>query len=153
MKAFFFDRPGGPEVLRFEDVPLPEPGKGEVRIRHTAVALNFRDILVRRGQHAVKSFPSGLGTESAGVVEAVGEGVTDLAAGDLVATVCRPDCAYAEARIAPAALSSLGYFASHSSAVFSAPSKSRKNACTRNFPSNARRRLSSSSLSVLSAAL
>ena len=103
MKAFRFDRHGGPEVLRFEDVPLPEPGPGEVRIRHTAVALNFRDILVRRGQHVVKSFPSGLGTESAGVVEAVGEGVTDLAAGDFVATVCRPDCAYAEARIAPAA--------------------------------------------------
>ena len=103
MKAFRFDRHGGPEVLRFEDVPLPEPGPGEVRIRHTAVALNFRDILVRRGQHAVKSFPSGLGTESAGVIEAVGAGVTDLAAGDRVATVCRPDCAYAEARIAPAA--------------------------------------------------
>ena len=103
MKAFRFDRTGGPEVLRFEDVPLPEPGPGEVRVRHTAIALNFRDILVRRGQHAVKSFPSGLGTESAGVVEAVGEGVTDLVAGDLVATVCRPDCAYAEARIAPAA--------------------------------------------------
>ncbi|MSP46847.1 MAG: quinone oxidoreductase [Xanthobacteraceae bacterium] len=103
MKAFRFDRPGGPEVMRWEDVPLPEPGPGEVRLRHTAVAVNFRDILVRRGQHAVKSFPSGLGTESAGVVEAVGDGVTELAAGDLVATVCRPDCAYAEARIAPAA--------------------------------------------------
>jgi NADPH2:quinone reductase len=103
MKAFRFDRPGGPEVLRLEDVPLPEPGPGQVRIRHTAIALNFRDILVRRGQHAVSSFPSGLGTESAGVVEAVGEDVTDLAAGDLVATVCRPDSAYAEARIAPAA--------------------------------------------------
>ena len=103
MKAFRFDRHGGPEVLRLEDVLLPEPGPGEVRIRHTAVALNFRDILVRRGQHVVKSFPSGLGTESAGVVEAVGEGVSDFVAGDLVATVCRPDCAYADARIAPAA--------------------------------------------------
>ena len=72
MKAFRFDRPGGPEVLRFDDVPLPEPGPGEVRIRHTAVALNFRDILVRRGQHAVKAFPSGLGTESAGIIEALG---------------------------------------------------------------------------------
>ena len=66
------------------------------------MALNFRDILVRRGQHAVK-LPSGLGTESAGVIEAVGPGVTDFAAGDRVATVCRPDCAYAEARNAPAA--------------------------------------------------
>jgi NADPH2:quinone reductase len=103
MKAYRFDRHGGPEVLRFEDVPLPEPGPGEVRIRHTAVALNFRDILVRRGQHSVPSFPSGLGTESAGTVEAIGDGVTDFAIGDVVATVCRPDCAYAEARIAPAA--------------------------------------------------
>ena len=103
MKAFRFDQPGGPEVMRWDDVPLPEPGPGEVRIRHTAVALNFRDILVRRGQHAVKSFPSGLGTESAGVIEAVGPGVTEFAAGDRVATVGRPDCAYAEARIAPAA--------------------------------------------------
>jgi NADPH2:quinone reductase len=103
MKAYRFDRHGGPEVLRFEDVPLPEPGPGEVRIRHTAVALNFRDILVRRGQHLVPSFPSGLGTESAGTVEAIGDGVTDFAIGDVVATVCRPDCAYAEARIAPAA--------------------------------------------------
>ncbi len=102
MKAFRFDRPGGPEVLRFDDVPSPEPGPGEVRIRHTAVALNFRDILVRRGQHAVKAFPSGLGTESAGVVDALGPGVSEFAIGDRVATVCRPDCAYAEARIAPA---------------------------------------------------
>src|SRR5438132_13951290 len=81
MKAFRFDRHGGPEVLRFEEVPLPEPGPGEVRVRHTAVALNFRDILVRRGQHVVKSFPSGIGTESACVVAAVCEGINDIAAG------------------------------------------------------------------------
>jgi NADPH2:quinone reductase len=103
MKAFRFDRHGGPEVLRYDDVPLPEPGLGQVRIRHSAVALNFRDILVRRGQHTVPSFPSGLGTESTGAIEAVGNGVTDFAVGDMVATVCRPDCAYAEARVAPAA--------------------------------------------------
>ena len=101
MKAIRFHEIGGPEVLRFEDVELAPPGPGEVRIRHTAVALNFRDILVRRGQHAA-TLPSGLGTESAGVIEAVGAGVTDLAIGDRVATVCRPDCAYAEARNAPA---------------------------------------------------
>jgi NADPH2:quinone reductase len=103
MKALRLDRHGGPEVLRFEEVALPEPGPGEVRIRHRAVALNFRDILVRRGQHAVKSFPSGLGTESAGVIEAIGDGVSGLAVGDRVATVCRPEAACAEARIAPAA--------------------------------------------------
>src|SRR5665213_2382733 len=103
MKAIRFDRHGGPEVLSFDDVPEAEPGPGEVRIRHAAVALNFRDILVRRGQHAVKSFPSGLGTESAGVIVAVGDGVSGFAIGDRVTTVARPDCAYAEARIAPAA--------------------------------------------------
>ena len=82
--AFRIHATGGPEVLRWEDVPLAEPGTGQLRIRHTAVALNFRDILVRRGQHAVKSFPSGLGTESAGVIEAVGPGVTGFAVGDTV---------------------------------------------------------------------
>jgi NADPH2:quinone reductase len=102
MKAIRFDKPGGPEVLQWQDVELPPPGPGEVRIRHTAVALNFRDILVRRGQHAAK-LPSGLGTESAGVIEAIGAGVTDFSIGDRVATVCRPDSAYAEARNAPAA--------------------------------------------------
>ena len=102
MKAVRFHQTGGPEVLHLEDVELAPPGPGEVRIRHTAVALNFRDILVRRGQHAA-TLPSGLGTESAGVIEAVGPGVSDLAIGDRVATVCRPDCAYAEARNAPAA--------------------------------------------------
>jgi NADPH2:quinone reductase len=102
MKAIRFHQTGGPEVLRVEDVPLNGPGPGEVRIRHTAVALNFRDILVRRGQHAAQ-LPSGLGPESAGVIETVGPGVTDFKPGDRVAVVSRPDCAYAEARNAPAA--------------------------------------------------
>jgi NADPH2:quinone reductase len=103
MKAIRFHQNGGPEVLRWEDVELPPPGVGEVRIRHSAVALNFRDVLVRRGQHAVKSFPSGVGSESAGVIEAVGSGVTEFRPGDRVAVFSRPDVAYAEARNAPAA--------------------------------------------------
>jgi NADPH2:quinone reductase len=102
MKAMRFYETGGPEVMRWEDVPLEAPGRGEVRIRHTAVALNFRDILMRRGQHSTK-LPSGLGSESAGVIEAVGPGVADFSPGDRVVTVSRPDCAYAEARNAPAA--------------------------------------------------
>jgi len=89
--------------MRYEDIDLGAPGPGQVRIRHSAVALNFRDILVRRGQHAVKSLPSGLGTESAGLIDAVGPGVKEFSPGDRVACVCRPDCAYAEARVAPAA--------------------------------------------------
>lgn len=103
MKAIRFHEPGGPEVLRFEAVEDGAPGPGQVRIRNRAVALNFRDILVRRGQHAVPSLPCGLGTESAGVIEAVGAGVTEFAVGDRVACVCRPESAYAEARIVPAA--------------------------------------------------
>lgn len=103
MKAFRFYEPGGPAVMRFEDVPLPEPGAGEIRMRHTAVGINFRDILVRRGQHAVKSLPSGLGLEGAGVVDAIGAGVSEFQIGDRVACVCGPDGAYAEGRNVPAA--------------------------------------------------
>ena len=89
--------------MRYEDIDLGAPGPGQVRIRHSAVALNFRDILVRRGQHAVKSLPSGLGTESAGLIDAVGPGVKEFSPGDRVACVCGPDGAYAEARVVPAA--------------------------------------------------
>jgi NADPH:quinone reductase len=103
MKAIRIHEIGGPEVMRWEDVPLPEPGAGQVRIRHTAVALNFRDILVRRGQHAAHAMPSGLGTEGVGTIEALGPGVTDFAVGDRVACVAGPDGAYCEARVVPAA--------------------------------------------------
>src|SRR5262249_31538653 len=102
MKAFRFERHGGPEVLRFEDVEIREPGAGELCIRNTAVAVNFRDVLVRRGTHAVKSFPSGLGMESAGVIEAIGPEVTGFAVGQRVVCVAPPDAAYAEERIIPA---------------------------------------------------
>jgi NADPH2:quinone reductase len=103
MKAIRFYEIGGPEVLRFEDVELADPGPGQVRVRHSAVAINFRDILVRRGQHPVQSLPSGLGTEAAGAIDAVGAGVNDLKVGDRVACVCRPEGAYAESRVVPAA--------------------------------------------------
>ena len=103
MKAFRFYKNGGPEVLCYEDVEVPAPGPGEVRIRHQAIAVNYRDILLRRGQHAVRAFPSGLGLESAGTVEAVGPDVIDLSIGDRVACVAGPDSAYAESRVVPAA--------------------------------------------------
>jgi NADPH2:quinone reductase len=102
-KAFRFHATGGPEVLRLEDVAPREPGPGEVRMRNAAVAVNFRDILVRRGVHRVPALPSGLGLESAGTIEAVGAQVTDVAVGDRVACVAGPDGAYAEQRIVPAA--------------------------------------------------
>lgn len=103
MKAFRFYETGGPDVLRFEDVAMPKPGPGEILLRHEAVAVNFRDILVRRGQTAVRALPSGMGVESAGTVEAVGGDVSGFSIGDRVACVAGPDSAYAECRIVPAA--------------------------------------------------
>ncbi len=87
-KAFRFYETGGPDVLRFEDTDVGDPGSGQVRIRHTAIAVNYRDICVRSGLHPVASFPSGVGFESAGVIDAVGPQVSGLAVGDRVACVC-----------------------------------------------------------------
>lgn len=102
-KAFRFYQHGGPEVMQWEDVGLPPPAAGQVRMRNTAVAVNYRDVLIRRGSHEVRTFPSGIGLESAGVVEAVGPGVTDIVIGDRIACVAGPDGAYAEARNVPVA--------------------------------------------------
>ncbi|WP_213302984.1 quinone oxidoreductase family protein [Paraburkholderia sacchari] len=82
-KVVKFYETGGPEVLRFEDVDVGEPGPGEVRIRHVAVGLNFADTYFRGGTYVVP-LPAGLGNEAAGVVEAIGAGVTHLAVGDRV---------------------------------------------------------------------
>jgi NADPH2:quinone reductase len=102
-KAFRFHQHGGPEVLRLEDVEVGPPGPREVRIRNTAVAVNYRDVLMRRGIHAIKSFPSGIGLESAGVIEAVGPQVSGFSVGDRVAYAGMPEGACAELRIVPAA--------------------------------------------------
>src|SRR5262245_21687303 len=102
-KAFRFHEHGGPDVLRFEDVEVGAPGPGQVRIRNTAVAVNYRDVLMRKGIHAIKAFPSGLGLESAGVIDAVGAGVSGFAVGDRVAYAGMPEGSYAELRIVPAA--------------------------------------------------
>jgi NADPH2:quinone reductase len=101
-KAIRFYETGGPDVLKWENVEVGSPGPGQVRLRHTAVAVNYRDILVRNGGHQVATLPSGLGLEAAGVVEALGADVTDLSIGDRVVCVAGPDSAYAEARIVPA---------------------------------------------------
>jgi len=97
-KAIRFHATGTPEVLRLEDVETGEPGPGEVRIRNAAIAVNYRDILVRRGTHRV-ALPSGLGLESAGTIEAIGAQVSGLAIGERVACVAGPDGAYAQARL------------------------------------------------------
>ena len=75
MKAIRFAATGGPDVLRLADVDLPPPGPGEIRVRHTAIGINFIDTYHRSGLYPVK-LPSGLGMEAAGHVEAAGEGVT-----------------------------------------------------------------------------
>jgi NADPH:quinone reductase len=102
-KAFRFHQHGGPEMLRFEDVDVPPPGPGEVRIRNVAVAVNYRDVLMRKGIHTVKSLPSSIGLESAGVIEAVGPDVTGFAVGDRVAYAGMPEGSYAQLRVVPAA--------------------------------------------------
>lgn len=90
MKAIRMHRNGAPEVLVWEEHALPPPGPGEVRVRHTAIALNFSDINVRRGGFYIAdplAFPMILGNEAAGVVEALGLGVTGVRPGDRVAYV------------------------------------------------------------------
>ncbi|MDH5501677.1 MAG: quinone oxidoreductase, partial [Gammaproteobacteria bacterium] len=88
---------GGPEVLRFEAIDLPEPADGEARIRHTAIGLNFIDTYFRTGLYP-SALPAGLGSEAAGVVEAVGPGVTIVRPGDRVVYTGRPADAFSEAR-------------------------------------------------------
>ncbi|HSW83596.1 MAG TPA: quinone oxidoreductase [Usitatibacter sp.] len=82
-QAVRFSRVGGPEVLHLEDVEVGRPGRGEARVRHAAVGLNFADTYFRSGLYPV-ALPAGIGVEAAGVVEEVGEGVTNVKAGDRV---------------------------------------------------------------------
>ncbi|MGS3174366.1 quinone oxidoreductase family protein [Aeromonas sanarellii] len=81
--AIRFYETGGPEVLRYEEVSVGEPGPGQVRLRHAAVGLNYADTYFRNGTYPIP-LPNGLGVEAAGIVEAVGEGVTNVAVGDRV---------------------------------------------------------------------
>jgi NADPH2:quinone reductase len=92
---------GGPEVLSWESVDLPAPGAGEATVRHAAVGLNFIDTYHRTGLYPLP-MPSGIGLEGAGVVEAIGPGVTEVQVGDRVAYAGGPIGAYAEARNIPA---------------------------------------------------
>ena len=93
---------GPPEVLTIESVEVPLPGPGEARIRHTAIGLNFVEVYFRRGTFQVPAFPAVLGNEGAGVVEALGLGVSDVSVGDRVVYADGPLGAYATARIYPA---------------------------------------------------
>lgn len=100
-KAIRFDRIGGPEVLRLEQVEVGEPGPGQARVRHSFVAVNFIDIYFRTGTYPL-ALPNGLGSDAVGVVEAVGEGVTDIKAGDRVGYLLGPQGAYSDVRVMPA---------------------------------------------------
>ena len=88
---------GGPDVLRWEEVDVPDPGEGEVQIRHTAIGLNFIDTYHRTGLYPV-DLPTGLGSEATGIVEAVGPGVTGVAVGDRVVYAGTPANSYSEIR-------------------------------------------------------
>jgi NADPH2:quinone reductase len=101
-KAIRIHETGGPEVMRFEDYDPGRPAAGEALVRHEAVGLNFIDVYQRDGTYPLPSLPAVLGMEGAGVVEAVGEGVTEVAAGDRVAYAGLPPGAYAEKRLIPA---------------------------------------------------
>lgn len=98
----FIEQTGGPEVIQWHEVDLPAPGPGQVLIRHEAVGLNFIDTYLRTGLYPMR-LPGGLGFEAAGVVEAVGEGVTHLVPGQRAASFGGTPGAYATARIAKAA--------------------------------------------------
>jgi NADPH2:quinone reductase len=89
---------GGPEVLQWESVAVPDPGRGEVLIRQTAIGLNFLDVYERTGLYPC-ALPMGLGREGAGVIEAVGPGVRSVAVGDRVAYVSSQPGAYAQQRV------------------------------------------------------
>jgi NADPH2:quinone reductase len=96
------EKPGGPEEFKLVDRAVGEPGPGEVRIAHKACGLNFIDVYQRTGKYPL-NLPQALGMEAAGVIEAVGEGVSHLKAGDRAAYASAPPGAYTEARVMPAA--------------------------------------------------
>jgi NADPH2:quinone reductase len=100
-RAIRFHQTGGPEVLELEQVEVGDPGPGQARVRHTYVAVNFIDVYFRTGRYPL-ALPNGLGSDAVGVVEAVGEGVTDVRVGDRVGYLIGPQGAYSEVRLLPA---------------------------------------------------
>ncbi|RYG12378.1 MAG: quinone oxidoreductase [Caulobacteraceae bacterium] len=102
LRAVRIEKTGGAEVMTVTQVPTPEPGPGQIRVRHAAIGLNFIDVYHRTGLYPLP-LPAGLGMEAAGTVEAVGDGVTRFKAGDRVAYASGPAGAYAEAHVVEAA--------------------------------------------------
>ncbi len=100
-RAIRFYETGGPEVLKLETVDVGDPGPGQVRVRHTYVAVNFIDIYFRTGRYPL-ALPNGLGSDAVGVVEVVGPGVDDIRVGQRVGYLLGPQGAYSEVRVMPA---------------------------------------------------
>jgi NADPH2:quinone reductase len=100
-RAIQIDRPGGAEEMKLRDLPVGDPGPGQIRIRHQAIGLNFIDVYQRSGLYALP-MPLTLGMEGAGIIEAVGAGVTHLKAGDRAAYASQPPGSYSQARVMPA---------------------------------------------------
>jgi NADPH:quinone reductase len=100
-QAIRFSQTGSADVLRLETVDVGEPGPGQVRVRHRYVAVNFIDIYFRTGRYPL-ALPNGLGSDAVGVVEAVGDGVTGIQAGDRVGYLLGPQGAYSDVRVMPA---------------------------------------------------
>ena len=92
---------GGPEQMQLVDLPVGEPGPGQIRIRHQAIGLNFIDVYHRTGLYPL-AMPAGIGMEGAGIVEAVGEGVAHLKVGDRAAYASNPPGSYSQLRVMPA---------------------------------------------------
>jgi NADPH2:quinone reductase len=102
-KAIRFHATGGPEVLQLESVEVGDPGPGQVRVRHTYVAVNFIDVYHRTGFYPAP-LPSGLGSDAVGVVEAIGPDVTEVQVGQRVGYLMGPLGAYSDVRVMPAAV-------------------------------------------------
>ena len=103
-QAIVLREPGNATVLRLENVPVGAPGPGELRLRQTAIGVNFHDIYVRSGLYKTLPLPGIPGIEATGVVEAVGSGVDDFRVGDRVGYVTAQYGAYASERLLPAGL-------------------------------------------------
>ena len=101
-KALLVYQPGEPDVMKWEDVDVGEPGEGELRVKHAAVGLNYIDIYFRSGEYPAPTSPFCPGLEAAGTVEAVGAGVEGLQVGDRIAYADLPMGSYTEARLFPA---------------------------------------------------
>ena len=100
-KGIIIHAHGGPEVMRWEEVPVGKPGPGQVRLRQTVVGLNFLDVYHRTGLYPT-SLPTSIGSEAAGLIEEIGPDVVDLKPGQRVGYAGGPPGAYVEQRIMPA---------------------------------------------------